>query len=263
MIPGIYIQDWRASAPWAQDVQVEQDLLICRAVVEIYKDDYLRENLAFRGGTVLHKLFLSPQPRYSEDIDLVQLKPGPIGETDSRIRKALVFLGEPKIKQKLHNNTLIYRQESDTLPPLPMRVKVEINTKEHFHVLPMQLVPFKVDNGWYTGECDILTYRLDELIGTKLRALYQRRKGRDLFDIYKALTTARVNEENVIRCYRRYMDFVVDHIPTYKEFTANMEDKMQDEEFLGDTAQLLRGGESFHPAEAYELVKERLIDRLQ
>lgn len=71
MIPEIYIQDWRSTAPWAQDVQVEQDLLICRALVEIYKDDYLRENLAFRGGTALHKLFLSPQPRYSEDIDLV------------------------------------------------------------------------------------------------------------------------------------------------------------------------------------------------
>lgn len=263
MIPEIYIQDWRRTAPWSQDVQVEQDLLICRALVEIYKDDYLRENLAFRGGTALHKLFLSPQPRYSEDIDLVQVKAGPIKETYDHIRDALAFLGEPKVKQKLNNNTLIFRLMSDTLPQLPMRLKVEINCKEHFNVLPMQSVPFKVDNKWFCGECNILTYQLDELIGTKLRALYQRRKGRDLFDLYKALTTTSINEENVIACYLKYMDFVVDHIPTYKEFISNMEDKMQDDEFLGDTSQLLRSGDSFKPQEAYSIVRERLIDHLQ
>jgi len=263
MIPEIYIQDWRATAPWAQDVQVEQDLLICRALIEIYNDDYLRENLAFRGGTALHKLFLSPQPRYSEDIDLVQVKAGPIKETYDHIRDALAFLGEPRIKQKLHNNTLIFRMMSDTTPQLPMRLKVEINCKEHFSVLPMQTVPFKVENRWFNGECKILTYQLDELIGTKLRALYQRRKGRDLFDLYKALTTASINEENVMMCYFKYMDFVVEHIPTYKEFINNLEEKMLDDEFLGDTSQLLRNGDYFTPEEAYQLVKERLIDRLQ
>lgn len=262
MIPEIFIQDWRATAPWAQDVQVEQDLLICRALVEIYRDDYLRENLAFRGGTALHKLFMSPQARYSEDIDLVQVNAGPIKETYDHIRDALAFLGEPKVKQKLHNNTLVFRLVSDTIPQLPIRLKVEINCKEHFSVLPMHLVPFSVENKWFSGECDILTYQLDELIGTKLRALYQRRKGRDLFDLYKALTTTALNDENVIKCYFRYMDFVVGHIPTYKEFVSNMKDKMQDDEFLGDTSQLLRCGGSFIPEEAYLLVKERLIDKL-
>lgn len=125
----------------------------------------------------------------------------------------------------------------------------------------MQLVPFKVENKWFSGKCEIFTYQLDELIGTKLRALYQRRKGRDLFDVYKALTTASINEENVINCYYKYMDFVVNHIPTYKEYINNMNDKMQDDEFLGDTSQLLRSGDIFIPGEAYQLVKERLIDR--
>ena len=89
--------------PWTETEQVEQDLLICRALTEIYKDPYLASHLAFRGGTALHKLFLSPQPRYSEDIDLVQVKAEPIKETYDRIREALSFLGEPKVKQKKHN----------------------------------------------------------------------------------------------------------------------------------------------------------------
>ena len=59
------------------------------------------------------------------------------------------------------------------------------------------------------------------------------------------------------------MDFVVDHIPTYKEFIINMEDKMQDEEFLGDTQQLLRHDENFDPQDGYEVVRSLLIDRLQ
>lgn len=108
-----------------------------------------------------------------------------------------------------------------------------------------------------------MTNQLDELIGTKLRALYQRRKGRDLFDIHKALTVAEIHEDKVIECYLKYMGFVVDHIPTYKEFILNMEDKMQDDEFLGDTAGLLKVGDNFIPEQSYSLVKERLIDKLQ
>lgn len=223
----------------------------------------MASHLAFRGGTALHKLYLSPQPRYSEDIDLVQIKAEPIKETYDHIRDALSFLGEPKVKQKRNNNTLIFRMESEIPPVVPIHLKVEINCKEHFNVLPMQKIPFSVSNKWYQGECNVLTYQLDELVGTKLRALYQRRKGRDLYDLYKALTTKELNIDNVLKCYHQYMGFVVDHIPTYKEFVINMEDKMQDEEFLGDTQQLLRPDENFNPQEGYEVVRSLLIDRLQ
>lgn len=65
MIPVYSIQEWREVAPWTTDAMVEQDLVICRALVSIFSDDFLKENLAFRGGTALHKLYLSPQPRYS------------------------------------------------------------------------------------------------------------------------------------------------------------------------------------------------------
>ena len=263
MIPEFAIREWNEVVPWTEPEQVEQDLLICRTLTEIYKDEYLASHLAFRGGTALHKLYLSPQPRYSEDIDLVQIKAEPIKETYDHIRDALSFLGEPKVKQKRNNNTLIFRMESEIPPVVPIHLKVEINCKEHFNVLPMQEIPFSVSNKWYQGECNVLTYQLDELVGTKLRALYQRRKGRDLYDLYKVLTTKELNIDNVQKCYHQYMDFVVDHIPTYKEFIINMEDKMQDEEFLGDTQQLLRPDENFNPQDGYEVVRSVLIDRLQ
>lgn len=263
MIPEIALREWSKQVPWTESVQVEQDLLICRSLIEIYNDEYLASHLAFRGGTALHKLYLSPQPRYSEDIDLVQVNAEPIKETYDRIREALAFLGEPKVKQKKHNNTLIFRVESEVMPVAPIHLKVEINCKEHFNVLPMVRIPFAISNKWYKGECNILTYQLDELIGTKLRALYQRCKGRDLYDLYKALTTANINIDSVLSCYQKYMKFVVAHVPTYKEFIINMDDKMHDDEFLGDTQQLLRPDEYYDPQEGYEIVRAKLIDRLQ
>lgn len=93
MIPKAYIDAWGSTAPWQQDSQVEQDLVISRALVEIFSHELLCRNLAFRGGTALHKLFLHPQARYSEDIDLVQLKGGPIKPILEAIRDQLLFLG--------------------------------------------------------------------------------------------------------------------------------------------------------------------------
>ena len=67
MIQESFIREWSEMAPWSKNEMVEQDLIICRALVSIFSNDFLRENLAFRGGTALHKLFLQPQARYSEE----------------------------------------------------------------------------------------------------------------------------------------------------------------------------------------------------
>lgn len=53
MIPQDFITEWREKAPWMQLSQVEQDLVICRALVEIFNHPALKEKLAFRGGTAL------------------------------------------------------------------------------------------------------------------------------------------------------------------------------------------------------------------
>jgi len=262
MIPEYAIKEWNKTIPWHRNEQIEQDLIICRALVALFNDDYLAEHLAFRGGTALHKLYLQPQPRYSEDIDLVQINAEPISETIDRIREVLSFLGEPKIKQKAHNNTLIFRFNSEIPPVVPVRLKVEINTREHFNVLDLKKHDFSVNNQWFSGNCNVTTYHLEELLGTKLRALYQRRKGRDLFDLHKAISTQNINIENIIRCYREYVGFVVDNPPTQKEYLLNMELKMQDKEFLDDTNLLLRPEDKFNPTEAWELVRNQLIEKL-
>jgi len=100
VIPRAHITAWRAAAPWSTDAQVEQDLILSRALVQIFSEPTLNSRLAFRGGTALHKLFLNPPSRYSEDIDLVQVKPEPIGPTLTGLRKILdSWLGQPRRKQ--------------------------------------------------------------------------------------------------------------------------------------------------------------------
>ena len=131
MLPRRYIEEWKEFAPWSEDSQVEQDLVIEKAMLNLFSDPFLKERLAFRGGTALHKLFLKPQVRYSEDIDLVQIKREPIKDTLSTIRKQLDFLGKPSVKQKANNNTLVYRFESEIPPVINLRLKIEINCREH------------------------------------------------------------------------------------------------------------------------------------
>lgn len=259
MIQETFITAWRAQAPWSSSKMVEQDLLICRALCEIYNDSFLSEHLAFRGGTALHKLYLSPQPRYSEDIDLVQVSPEPIKETIMHLQSALAFLGDAVIKQKKHNNTLVYHVQPTDPDAGEIRLKVEINCKEHFSVFPMKRVPFSVKNEWFSGECELLTYEFEELVGTKVRALYQRLKGRDLFDVYTALSMEDLDKEKVMVSYRRYLSFVASHLPTYKEYNLNMAGKLQDPEFLGDTEGLLRPGLEYDPLAAWQTVHDLLI----
>lgn len=228
MIPESMISEWTKTVPWNSNEQVEQDLVICRALVDIFSDEYISSHLAFRGGTALHKLYLQPQPRYSEDIDLVQISAEPIKETILRLSDLLSWLGKPVIKQKANNNTLVFRFDSEISPVVPLRLKVEINCREHFSVFGLVKKDFSINSRWYSGNSMVTTYHLDELLGTKLRALYQRRKGRDLFDLYKALIKADVNRENIIKCYHEYMKFVVNKPPTQKEFLLNMDAKIED-----------------------------------
>ena len=194
MIPRADIVEWRSNVAWVSDAQVEQDLLICRVLISLFSNQVIADNLAFRGGTALHKLFLKPPSRYSEDIDLVQIHAGPIGPLMDAVHLALDgFLGTPKRQQAEDSATLIYRSDSEIPPVVPLRMKVEINTREHFSVLGYREEPFSVGSRWFSGSCTLRTYELDELLGTKLRALYQRRKGRDLFDLWLGLTLGKAN----------------------------------------------------------------------
>ena len=262
MIPQSEIIEWSNTAAWQTNEQVEQDLVICRALVDIFNDDYLAEHLAFRGGTALHKLYLHPQSRYSDDIDLVQIQAEPIGQALDRLRNVLAYLGKPKVEVGNMMATMKFRFESEIAPVVPMRLKIEINCREHFAELGWEKKNFSVQSRWFDGKCALTTYQLEELIGTKIRALYQRRKGRDLYDLYLALTKANLASKTALQCYHRYIAFSTGNVPSQIEFIQNLELKLQDDYFVGDIAGLIRPDEVYDYRAAYDLVKKRLFDKM-
>ncbi len=262
MIPRDYISEWRDRAPWNEDFQVEQDLAISRALTEIFSDQVLAKALAFRGGTALYKLYLSPPARYSEDIDLVQIKPGPAGPIMDRLRGLLdPWLGEARWKQSRGRVAFSYRFWSEETPTMRLRLKIEINTREHFAVLGLPKVNFCVDSRWYSGSAAITTYELDELLATKLRALYQRRKGRDLFDLATGLADERSDAERIVSVFREYMERERSRV-TRAMFERNLTDKLGDPQFGADMSALLRLGYEWRPAQAAQTVSNRLISLL-
>jgi predicted nucleotidyltransferase component of viral defense system len=263
MIPKPYIAKWQEHAPWKEFSQVEQDLIISRTLVEIFLDDFLRENLAFRGGTALHKLYLTPAPRYSEDIDLVQIKEGPIKPIMERLNEVISFFEEPRKTQvRGHGAKALYRFTSE-YEEIRMRLKLEINCKEHFHVLDWVDFPYNIESEWFSGNAKIKTYNINELLGTKLRALYQRSKGRDLFDLDYSRKHIDLNYEQIIACYREYTSFATGkRPPSKKEFLLNIEEKENSSEFSGDMEALLRPEIKYNQNDAFDWLKKELIDKM-
>ena len=258
MIPQAQIAAWRAHAPWADDALVEQDLVLSRAVVEIFSNAKTAASVALRGGTAYHKVFLATPGRYSEDVDLVQTTPGPIGPMIDALRDVFdPLLGKPHRKRSEGGTTLTYKFDSEIAPIRPLRVKIEINTREQFTVFGHVKKPFSVASAWFTGEATVVTYSLEELLATKLRALYQRRKGRDLCDLWLALRGG-VDPARIVHAFERYLAEEGSRI-SRAAFEANLADKAASVSFMSDLPPLLAEGVVYDPAEAHRLVRERLV----
>jgi len=230
--------------------------------VEIFNTREAAGALAFRGGTALYKLYLDPPARYSEDIDLVQVTAGPIGSVLDAVRARLdPWLGTPRRTLKEGRVVLLYRVQSAGPTPLPLRLKIEINSREHFSVYDLVDHEYKLRSRWYSGSAAIKTYELDELLGTKLRALYQRKKGRDLFDLWTAHRVAGSDPNRIVTCFLRYLREGGLRV-SRAELEANLAGKLTDTTFTHDIEPLLAPHAEWDIEEAARYAREELLARL-
>lgn len=240
MIPISNIIEWKSlRAPWISMAQVEQDLLLERLLVELYNDPLIASTLAFRGGTALGKLYMPKPYRYSEDLDFVQIQQGPIGDIMSRIRHAIdPLLGTPKWKQSEGRVTFYYRFLSEIEPVIKMRIKLEINTQDNFTLFGYKPCQFQVVSSWFTGQAIIFTYKLEELLGSKLRALYQRKKGRDLFDIlFFLIKDSSISWHEVVQAFENFLKHEGQEV-TRAMFEKNLYAKLSSEDYMNDMLNL-------------------------
>jgi hypothetical protein len=124
-----------------------------------------------------------------------------------RIRERLEpWLGRASFEQSDTAPKLRFRAQAEDGSGI-IRLKVEINTREIMAFNPPQTIRLAVENPWYTGAADIATFSREELLATKLRALLQRDKGRDLLDLFHALEAFQdLNTARMVECFGLYLN---------------------------------------------------------
>ena len=268
MIPQQHIMAWGDFVPWPEPRQIEQDLLISRALVEIFLDEALRAELRFRGGTALHKLHLPAPSRYSEDIDLVRTTAGPIGPILDRLRAVLEpWLGRASFHRSKIAPKFLFRVGAEDGGSAPIRLKIEINTRETEAFDGQVALPLKVINPWFSGVADIPTYSREEMLATKLRALLQRNKGRDLYDLAYALEILEeLDLDRIVTVFGHYIESSGQGL-TRAQAEERMLIKLVQPQFLIDLKPLLSAEHAEavneeYVAEAFRLVFTSLVERI-
>ncbi|MBQ9021811.1 MAG: nucleotidyl transferase AbiEii/AbiGii toxin family protein [Eggerthellaceae bacterium] len=257
MIPRQDKVAWQVDHPWPEFDQVEQDLLLSQAICAIANDELLGSELALRGGTAFHKMFLPEPLRYSEDLDYVRSTEGGIGEIMRRLTDLGAELGfRPSTKMGKFPKVLWkYKTEGGR----PARIKVEINTFERSPMLGFDYVSHHIESPYCKASAEVKTFKVEELAATKLRALYQRSKGRDLFDLWLVLTALGTDPEAIIAAFPAYRP----EGTSGQMMKANLAAKLDDEEFVSDIKLLVRSDDlAYDPRAAAELVSSELFAML-
>lgn len=235
MIPQAAITAWGRTRQWPTVEQIEQDLLLARTLVAIYNNSVLRDELAFRGGTCLHQVHLPVPLRYSEDLDFVRRTHSGIGEIFDVLREVAETVGLSVKTTEVGQFPKMKLQARAEVSGAPLRIKIEINTHETSPAADLVSLPFGVESSWFTGYCTITTFSAAELVATKLRALYERSKGRDLFDLWLALEQMSVAPKQILFCFVPYRPAGY----TAAAAIDNLERKLASASFCNDLNQLV------------------------
>lgn len=228
-----------------------------RSICAIAADPYLGSELVFRGGTALHKLQLERPWRYSEDLDYIRTSATGIAQ----LTRALTDLGQAldfEVRTRISEQPKVYwRTTSDD--GVPIRIKIEINTHERSPVLPLIQVEHGVNTTWWSGTARVATFEPTELVATKIRALYQRSKGRDLFDLWLALTHLSLNPDDILSAFEPYRPEGL----TARIAEANLARKLADPMFLHDLDPLVSEWPTgYSPGQAAELITTQLLQQI-
>jgi predicted nucleotidyltransferase component of viral defense system len=253
---------WRSQAPWPNPVQIEQDLLLSRLMIEIARDKTLGPELAMRGGTCLNKLHLPAALRYSEDLDYVRSTRGGIKPYTQALAKIAEEVGLTVSSRRRSGQMVHVHFDGQPTEGLGrIRIKIEMNITETKPYHPRKTIPHTIETSWWSGSADIPTFQPSELLATKLRALYQRSKGRDLFDLWLGLTVLQADPEQIIAAFNHYMR---DATFSFPELRDNLAAKLATISFRRDLDALTtHTPDGYDPDIAAEIVMRELGSRLR
>ena len=178
---------------------VEKDYVLGWMLAGISAHDALRENWIFKGGTCLKKCFFETY-RFSEDLDFTmtdggQIDQGFLKQTFQEIgdwiyeRTGIEFPAEKQDFDIYQNprgtiscqGKISYRGPVATRD-LP-RIKLDLTADERIVLAPNRVGVFHPYSDAPADGIDVLAYAYEELFGEKVRALAERTRPRDLYDV--------------------------------------------------------------------------------
>jgi predicted nucleotidyltransferase component of viral defense system len=139
-----------------------------------------------KGGTAINKLYLAETSRLSVDLDFNHLGSKEEVLEEKRVVRELIM----ELLKKQDNSYDVHYERPYGLTRIKARYKtvggpiqnfkIEISHVERFPIISPLRKKIKTPDGL----ADVVTYTLEELTATKLRALLERFKGRDIYDLF-------------------------------------------------------------------------------
>ncbi|MBI2937176.1 MAG: nucleotidyl transferase AbiEii/AbiGii toxin family protein [Thaumarchaeota archaeon] len=202
---------------WADEIGItnqlfaEQDFRLVHMLTAIAENTDTAQKLYLKGGTAINKLYLQDKglSRLSVDLDFNHIgsKEQVIQERNEIINQLLKTVRKHDsyyhldIRKKRYEQTTIHATYTSLAISDPQHIKIEISHVERFPILPTQIRPLSLPK---EGKVSLTTYSLEELISTKIRAFYDRLKGRDVYDLWSANRTGSLDKTAVRKLFLYY-----------------------------------------------------------
>lgn len=176
-----------------RDTQIEKDYVISWVIYGIANNPFLKENLIFKGGTVLKKVYFSDY-RFSEDLDFTFIgKDFDIEAIKAAFNELIEWVYEKSrislsVQDETQHDTGNYNFYLSYTGPLGgaganKDIKVDISQDELIYNTPeeKQIINTYSD---LEEEYSIFCYSLGEVIAEKMRSVMQRTAPRDIYDLW-------------------------------------------------------------------------------
>jgi len=174
----------------------EKDYLLA-LVLQLITDSPLGEKLVFKGGTAIHHCYLE-QHRFSEDLDFSS---GQYSVSFEEVQEVLTSMDYLEIKKHYQSNATIKIERLLYTGPLghPNSIKVEIDFLQNV-LLPVKRLPYRTAWGF---EFPVRVMDIREICAEKIRAMSDRARYRDFYDMFLILEIHQLDLEEIIGYMRR------------------------------------------------------------
>ena len=233
------LDHWNNVVAWDINIEVEQDLVLACFIVEAANDPLLSQAVVLKGGTCLNKIWLDHPWRYSEDLDYQLAHDSDIKE----ITKALQRIGDGFGFSRINHDSNVWLAHvfmvDQSLEGDRLRIKVDVEKKPLHLEASVSQKEFQVDNPWFRGNASVLSISSQEILASKVIAIYQRRQPRDLFDIWAALRTELVAMEDIAAAFERYRPLNPEHW-TSRQAARSLIERINEQEYISNLKYLAR-----------------------